>query len=148
MLNFTDVTLSRGPRTLLKGVSATIHAGWRLGVIGRNGTGKSSLFALLLGELTPDAGEVGVPRHLAIATVAQETPASERSALDYALDGDTELRRVERDLALAEAAHDGTRIAHAHERLDIIGGYAARARAAKLLHGLGFSSAEQVQAVA
>jgi ATP-binding cassette subfamily F protein 3 len=148
MLTFSDVTLRRGPRALLTQVSLTVHAGWRVGVVGRNGTGKSSLFAMILGELTPDAGEVALPRRLAIATVAQETPAVEQPALEYALDGDVELRQVERELEAAEAAHDGMRIAHLHEHLATIDGYAARARAARLLHGLGFSPEEQAQPVA
>jgi ATP-binding cassette subfamily F protein 3 len=147
MLNLTDVTLSRGPRKLLEHVSVTVHAGWKLGVVGRNGTGKSSLFALLTGEIAPDAGEVSMPKNLAIATVAQETPATPQAALDYALDGDVELRAVETELLKAEAAHDGARIALLHERLHAIDGYAARARAARLLHGLGFSAAEQLHPV-
>ena len=148
MLSFTDLSLSRGPRTLLRDVNATMYAGWRVGVVGRNGTGKTSLFALILGELQPDRGSVSLPRQLAIATVAQETPASPQAALEYALDGDVELRKVEAELARAEAEHDGHGIAHAHERLLAIDGYAARARAAKLLHGLGFDNADQGRAVA
>ena len=148
MLTFTDVTLSRGPRTLLTGVGFAAYAGWRLGVVGRNGTGKTSLFGLITGEVTPDAGSVAVPRNLVVASVAQETPASPRSALDYALDGDTELRATEAELAAAEVDHDAGRIARLHERLYAIDGYAARARAAKLLHGLGFENADQARAVA
>jgi ATP-binding cassette subfamily F protein 3 len=148
MLTFTDVTLRRGPRTLLTGVSFAAYAGWRVGVVGRNGTGKTSLFALVTGDITPDAGNVALPRGLAIASVAQETPPSPRSALDYALDGDAELRATEAGLAAAEAAHDGERIAQLHERLYAIDGYAATARAAKLLHGLGFEAADQARAVA
>jgi len=148
MLTFADVTLTRGPRTLLTGVSFAAYAGWRLGVVGRNGTGKTSLFGLITGEITPDAGSVAVPRNLVLASVAQETPASPRSALDYALDGDTELRATEAELAAAEADHDAGRIARLHERLYAIDGYAARARAAKLLHGLGFENADQARAVA
>ena len=147
MLNLTDVTLSRGPRTLLSHVSVTVHAGWKLGVVGRNGTGKSTLFALLTGELAPDTGDASMPKNLAIATVAQETPATPQAALDYALDGDVELRAVETELLKAEAAHDGARIATLHERLHAIDGYAARARAARLLHGLGFSAEEQLHPV-
>jgi ATP-binding cassette subfamily F protein 3 len=148
MLSFSDLTLRRGPRALIEHFSATVFAGQRVGVVGRNGTGKSSLFALVLGEITPDQGDVSLPRNLAIASVAQETPASPASALDYALDGDTELRAIERDLEAAEAAHDGMRIAELHERLGHIDGYAARARAAQLLHGLGFAPDEQDRPVA
>ena len=148
MLTFANVTLSRGPRTLLTDVSFAAYAGWRLGVVGRNGTGKTSLFGLVSGEIAPDAGTVSLPRNLAVASVAQETPASPRSALDYALDGDAELRATEAELAAAEAAHDAARIARLHEHLYTIDGYAARARAAKLLQGLGFEEADQARAVA
>ncbi len=148
MLTFANVTLSRGPRTLLTDVSFAAYAGWRVGVVGRNGTGKTSLFGLVTGEIAPDAGTVSLPRNLAVASVAQETPASPRSALDYALDGDAELRATEAELAAAEAAHDAARIARLHEHLYTIDGYAARARAAKLLQGLGFEEADQARAVA
>ena len=148
MLSFADVTLTRGPRTLLTGVSFAAYAGWRVGVTGRNGTGKTSLFGLITGEVSPDAGSVSLPGKLVLASVAQETPASERSAIDYALDGDTELREVETALAAAEAAHDGDVLATLHERLYSIDGYAARARAAKLLHGLGFDETDQNRPVA
>ncbi len=148
MLSLNEVALHRGPRKLLEAVSCTIYPGWRLGVIGNNGTGKSSLFALLLGELTTDAGTVRMPRGLVIATVAQETPALPDAAIDYVLDGDAELRLLERELAVAEAAHDGARIAELHERLATIEAYSAPARAARLLHGLGFSAVDQRRVVA
>ena len=140
MLTLTDITLRRGPRVLIRGLSLAVHPGWRVGVVGRNGTGKSSLFALLVGELAPDQGDVLIPRGASIASVAQETPATQQSALDYVLDGDAELRDVERALARAEEAGDGSGIARAHERLGEIGGYAARARAGSMLFGLGFTA--------
>src|SRR5690348_13650059 len=136
MISFSQVTLRRGPRALLEDVSFTLYSGWHVGVIGRNGTGKSSLFAAVLGELATDRGEIGLQKGLAIATVAQETPALPDLAIEYALDGDIELRQLERELVVAEDAHDGERISEIHERLNTIGGYAARARAARLLHGL------------
>ncbi len=148
MLNFTNVALRRGARKLLDDVSLTIYPGWKLGVVGRNGTGKSSLFALVLGQLATDRGEVSLPKNVEIASVAQETPALPLPAIDYVLDGDAELRLLERTLVEAEAGHDINAIAHCHDRLNAIGGYAARARAGKLLHGLGFSGGEQEQAVA
>jgi ATP-binding cassette, subfamily F, member 3 len=147
MINLSHVTLRRGPRALIEDASLTIYGGWRVGVIGRNGTGKSSLFAALLGEFATDKGEISLQKGLAIATVA-ETPALPDLAIEFALDGDVELRRLERELVVAEDAHDAHRISDIHERLNTIGGYAARARAARLLHGLGFSSAAQVQPVA
>jgi len=148
MLTFADVTLSRGPRTLLTGVSFAAYAGWRVGVVGRNGTGKTSLFGLVTGEVQPDTGSVSLPRGLALASVEQETPPSPRSALDYALDGDRELREVEAAVEAAEAAHDGAALAGLHEKLYAIGGYSARSRAAKLIHGLGFEEPDQGRAVA
>ncbi len=148
MLTLNDITLRRGPRVLIRGLSLAVHAGWRVGVVGRNGTGKSSLFALVLGELAPDDGEVIIPRGASIAAVAQETPATQQSALDYVLDGDAELRQIERALERADAAGDATGIANAHARLGEIDGYAAPARAGSMLFGLGFSSDAQVRAVA
>src|SRR5690349_12114520 len=148
MLNFADATLRRGPRKLLDNLSFTIYPGWRAGVVGRNGTGKSSLFASVLGELAPDHGSVSIPKGLSIATVAQETPALPDLAIEYTLDGDVELRQPEERLVKAEETHDLHAISDIHERLNTIGGYAARSRAARLLHGLGFSSEAQLQPVA
>ncbi|HUS23623.1 MAG TPA: ATP-binding cassette domain-containing protein [Candidatus Binatia bacterium] len=148
MLTFADVTLRRGPRTLLEKLGFTIYPGWRAGVVGRNGTGKSTLFAALLGEVQADAGEISRPRNLSVATVAQETPALPDLAIEYTLDGDVELRALEVRLVEAEEKHDLHAISDIHERLNTIGGYAARSRAARLLHGLGFSSEAQLQPVA
>ncbi len=148
MLSFNSLTLRRGPRALVENLSATIFAGQRVGLVGRNGTGKSSLFALILGEIAPDKGECSLPRNIQIATVAQEARVSTQSALDYVLDGDVELRRVEAELEIAEHAHDAHAISDLHERLNAIDGYAARSRAGRLLHGLAFSSEEQNQSVA
>ncbi|MGH8456044.1 MAG: ABC-F family ATP-binding cassette domain-containing protein, partial [Stenotrophobium sp.] len=148
MISLNNATLRRGARTLLDAVSFTIYPGWHVGVVGKNGTGKSSLFALILGQLSADSGNVAVPRNLAISTVAQETPALPDAAIEFVLDGDEELRKLERDLVTAEEAHDVARIAKIHDRLNDIGGYAARARAGQLLHGLGFTAEEQLKAVA
>jgi ATP-binding cassette, subfamily F, member 3 len=148
MLNFADVTLHRGPRKLLEGLSFTIYPGWRCGVVGRNGTGKSSLFAALMGELHADAGSISIPKNMTVATVAQETPDLPDLAIEYTLDGDVELRALEKRLVEAEDKHDLHAISDIHERLNTIGGYAARSRAARLLHGLGFSSEAQLKSVA
>jgi ATP-binding cassette subfamily F protein 3 len=148
MLSFNSATLRRGPRKLLDDLTFTIYPGWRAGVVGRNGTGKSTLFAALLGELQPDQGNVSIPKNISIATVAQETPALPDLAIEYTLDGDVELRQLEERLVHAEEKEDLHAISDIHERLNTIGGYAARARAARLLHGLGFSSAMQAQPVA
>ena len=147
MLRFDDLALRRGPLLLFEHVDLALHAGWRIGVSGRNGAGKSSLLGLVAGELSPDAGHFERPRDWALAFVRQEVPALDVTALDYVLDGDIELRRIEQSLATAEAAHDAARIAALHERLHTIGGYSARARAGELLHGLGFTSADENRVV-
>ena len=154
MLRLTNLTLARGAKRLLEGASATVYPGHKAGLIGANGSGKSSLFALLRGELLPDTGSVELPAAWTIAHVAQETPAVATPAIDFVLDGDAELREVERGMAAADAAHDadphagGEALAEWHHRYEAIGGYAARARAATLLSGLGFSAARQEEPVA
>ena len=140
MITLNQVALRRGPRKLLDDVSLMISAGQRVGIVGRNGTGKSSLFALILGEIDADAGEVQVPSGVTIATVRQEIADRSRSALDYVLDGDQELRAVQSEVAAAEAAGDVQAIATAHERMHAVDGYAAESRAARLLDGLGFDA--------
>ncbi|MDR3385569.1 MAG: ATP-binding cassette domain-containing protein [Rudaea sp.] len=148
MIRFDHLALRRGPLLLLDDVSVALHAGWRVGITGRNGAGKSSLLALVAGEIAPDAGHFERPRDWTLAYVRQEVAALDVSALDYALDGDIEYREIERALAEAEAAHDGMRQASLHERLLVIGGYAAPARAAELLHGLGFAPGDENRSVA
>jgi ATP-binding cassette subfamily F protein 3 len=142
VIQFRNLTLTRGARTLIEDASIQIHAGWRVGLVGANGSGKSSLFALLRGELHADHGDCELPATWRIASVAQETPALETPAIEYVLDGDVELREIERELARAEAKHEGTRVGELHARLGDIDGYGARARAATLLSGLGFADAE------
>jgi ATP-binding cassette subfamily F protein 3 len=139
MISLQALTLRRGARTLLENATLTIYPGWRVGVIGRNGTGKSTLFAAIVGEMDADQGSLSRPRDLAIASVAQETPSLPDPAIEFVLDGDIELRSLEARLASAEAAGDVAKIATLHERLATIGAYAARARAATLMHGLGFA---------
>ena len=149
MIRLTNLVLARGATKLLDGASLTVHAGQKAGIVGPNGCGKSSLFALLRGELLPDAGDVEMPARWTIAHVAQETPAVATPALDFVQDGDVELRTIERDLAAEEAAHhaDGHALAELHRRFEEIGGYAARARAAELLAGLGVVSARHADPV-
>jgi len=146
MIQFKNFTLARGTRELITDASLQIHTGWRVGLTGANGSGKTSVFALLRGELHSERGDCEVPAQWRIASVAQETPALDTPAIDYVLDGDTELRALERTLADAEAAHHGAHhgleLAELHARMDDIGGYSARARAASLLAGLGFEHAE------
>jgi ATP-binding cassette subfamily F protein 3 len=140
MIRLQNLTLQRGPQRLLEGAELTLHAGQKAGLIGANGAGKSSLFALLRGELGPDAGDCQLPANWRIAHMRQEVGNLERLAVDYVLDGDQHLRQVQRDLAAAEASHDGTAIARLHSELDSADGYTADARARKLLAGLGFTS--------
>jgi ATP-binding cassette subfamily F protein 3 len=142
VIQFRNVRLARGVKVLFEGASLQIHPGWKLGLTGANGSGKSSLFALLRGELHQDQGDLELPPGWTIAHVAQETPGLPTAAIDYVLDGDAELRRIEAELAQAEAAHDGHRIGLLHGRLQEIEGYGARARAAALLDGLGFATAD------
>ncbi|MEA2079922.1 MAG: ATP-binding cassette domain-containing protein, partial [Pseudomonadota bacterium] len=144
MIRFENVSLRRGVKLLFEEASLTIHPGQNVGLTGRNGTGKSSLFALLLQHYPTDAGEITLPRGWVIAHVAQETPATESSALDYVLDGDEELRQLQTAL---ENTTDGSRLGELHARLDAIDGYRAESRAARLLHGLGFQSEETRQSV-
>jgi ATP-binding cassette subfamily F protein 3 len=147
MLQFDNLTLQRGPRLLIENASLQIHPGWKVGVTGANGTGKSSLFALIRDELHADAGECRRPPDWVIAHVAQETLAETRAAIEYVLDGDTELRALEIAIAEAEKYHDGVRLGMLHAQYETIGGYSARSRAAQLLHGLGFSSADEARPV-
>src|SRR6478609_6253861 len=104
MLRFDDVALRRGPLLLLEHMTLSLHAGWRVGISGRNGAGKSSLLSLVAGELATDAGHFERPRNWTMAFVRQEVAALDTSALDYVLDGDGELRRIEQDLVDAETA--------------------------------------------
>ncbi len=147
MLKFSDIALRRGPNLLFSKANFSLHACWRVGITGRNGSGKSSLLALISGELSPDAGEFDRPRNWILAHVRQETPALTTSAIDYVLDGDSEWRALESELQIAEDAHQGERIAALHERMAAIDGYSARARAARLLHGLGFKPEDATRRV-
>ena len=139
MIAFRNFALRRGERLLLSDVDLALHAGYRVGVVGRNGTGKSSLFAALMGELEPDRGDIDVPGKARIAWVAQETPALPDSALDFVLSGDREVHAAIQAEANAFAAEDWEAVAEAHQRLEAVNGYDASARAGRLLHGLGFA---------
>jgi ATP-binding cassette subfamily F protein 3 len=140
MIRIQNLTLQRGPQRLLEDAELTLHAGQKAGLIGANGAGKSSLFALLLGQLTPDSGDCLLPADWRIAHMRQEIETLDRIAVDYVLDGDVRLRAIERELQAADAAQDGTALARAHAELDGADGYTADARARKLLAGLGFSN--------
>jgi len=138
MITATDLSLARGAKYLIKSSSFTIHPNHKVGLVGANGCGKSSLFASLLGTLPPDLGNLSMPTSWKIATVKQETPALEQSALDYVMDGDIEFRQLEAKLAQAREDDDGTLEATIINQIDTINGYSLPARAAELLHGLGF----------
>ncbi|OIQ25418.1 ABC transporter ATP-binding protein [uncultured Vibrio sp.] len=139
MIIFSDIQLLRGGKPLLEQASATIHPGDKVGLVGKNGCGKSTLFALLKDELSIDAGSFSQPSHWELAWVAQETPALERQALEYVIDGDREYRSLEDQLRKAEEADNGTLVAELHGKIETIGGYTIKSRAAELLDGLGFS---------
>ena len=142
MIEIKSLTLQRGLKVLLDQAALSLAPGRRVGLIGKNGSGKSSLFALLKGEITADKGDVSIPKHWKTAAVAQETPALDISALDYVLQGDGELQLFQTALHEAEAKNDGMKQAEYHAKLEEIDAYSAPARAAKLLSGLGFSQEE------
>jgi ATP-binding cassette subfamily F protein 3 len=148
MIRLTALTLIRGTKPLLQAADLTLNPGEKVGLIGANGSGKSSLFALLRNELQPDAGDAFFPASWRVAHVAQETPALDRPALEYAIDGDTHLRRLEAELEEAEASHDGHRIGDLHAALADADAYTVRSRGEQLLTGLGFSHDQMNQPVA
>ncbi|HET7159448.1 MAG TPA: ATP-binding cassette domain-containing protein, partial [Burkholderiales bacterium] len=148
MIRLSQLTLIRGAKVLLDTVDVVLNPGDKIGLIGANGSGKSSLFALLRGELHQDQGEFDYPARWRVAHVAQETPALERSAIEYAIDGDTTLRKLEQALLEAEAADDGMRMGDIYAELADADAYTVRSRAEQLLHGLGFSHEQMDEPVA
>ena len=148
MITLRQLSLARGSKVLLEGVDLTLHAGQKIGVVGPNGCGKSSLFALLLGELHQEAGDLEMPGRLAVAHVAQDIEAGTQAAIEFVIDGDAPLRALEQELEQAHAHDDGERLAVLYEAFQHADGYASRSRAAGLMHGLGFGADEQEQAVA
>ena len=147
MIGLNEVSLHRGQKQLLTKANLLIHAGQRVGVIGANGTGKSSLFQLFLGELHSDQGDVVLPKQIRISHMAQEVAHSDRTALEYVLDGDTELRITESAIEIAEAKDDNIALARAHEKLDALDAYTAPSRAQQLLYGLGFEANDHERVV-
>ena len=144
MIVFSSLQIRRGIRVLLDNATATINPGQKVGLVGKNGCGKSTLLSLLKGEITSDAGSVTFPSNWALAWVNQETPALDKAALEYVIDGDREYRQLEAELADANLRDDGNAIALLHGKLDAVQAWSIHARAASLLHGLGFSQ-EQLQ---
>ncbi|MEO7051822.1 MAG: ATP-binding cassette domain-containing protein [Rhodanobacter sp.] len=147
MISFRHFALRRGSRLLLSDIDLVIQSGWRLGVIGRNGCGKSSLFAALQGKLESDAGDLEMSAKLRLASVAQETPALPDAAIDYVLGGDEELAAAINDEADAGERGDMEAMAKAHQRIEDLNGYDGRARAGRLMHGLGFAPETHERAV-
>jgi ATP-binding cassette subfamily F protein 3 len=148
MIRLSQVTLRRGTKTLLEAADVSLNPGDKIGLIGANGSGKSSLFALLRDELHADGGDVDFPARWRVAHVAQETPALDRPALEYAIDGDATLRKLEARLAEAEHADDGHAIGEIHAAMLDADAYTVRSRAEQLLHGLGFSREQTAEPVA
>jgi ATP-binding cassette subfamily F protein 3 len=151
MIIFKNLTLRRGVKVVLQGASAAINPGEKVGLVGRNGAGKTSLFALLTGDLHADAGEFDMPPGWllpgGISQVAQSMPETDDSATDFVMAGDARLLAAQQALAVAEEGHDGMAIAHAHQALDEAGAFTARSRAQALCLGLGFKPEELEQAV-
>ena len=148
MISARDLTLRRGPQPLFEHVNFTIFRGNKAGITGANGTGKSSLIAAILGELAPDRGEIDRPANLKIVHVEQEIAASSREAIEFVLDGDAELRGVLAAIADAEAQDAPMALAEGHAALQAIDGYRASSRAAAIMHGLGFKTADHRRKVA
>src|SRR5580704_10127547 len=147
MLNFTDVSIRRGPRLLFSGATFSLFRGEKVAISGENGSGKSSLLSLVRGELQPDAGTFEMPGQLAIAHVSQELLASDRQAIEFVLDGDPELRAIESATVEAQSDDGGIRLGELYARYAAAGGYDARSRAGRLMHGLGFTSNDETRAV-
>ena len=147
MLNFNDVAIRRGPRLLFSGATFGLFRGEKVGITGENGSGKTSLLALVHGELQPDIGTFEMPSSLEIAHVSQELLATDQQAIEFVLDGDAGLRAIERRIADAEAKDHGARLGDLYATYAAAGGYDARSRAGRLLHGLGFSSEDETRAV-
>ncbi len=144
MIFFNDLTLKRGVTVLLEHANASINPGQKVGLVGKNGCGKSSLLSLLKGEMSSEGGEVKYPAAWSLAWVNQETPALDVSALNYVIQGDREYIQLMAELEQANIQNDGNQIALLHAKLDTIGAWTIQSRAATLLHGLGFEN-EQLQ---
>ena len=147
MISLQELSIRLGTRLLIDNANCIFHKGQRIGVTGNNGTGKSTLFALIKGEIEADNGHLSMPPHQTIAEVKQETPANDNSAIEYCLEGDKELSQTLKALAQAEAENNGEKLVQLHETLAAIDGHSANSRASKLLKGLGFSDSEMTNPV-
>jgi ATP-binding cassette, subfamily F, member 3 len=148
MLAARDLTLRRGPQALFELINFTVFRGNKVGITGANGTGKSSLFAAILGELAPDHGDIDLPAAIKMAHVEQEIAASTRPAIEFVLDGDAELRKIQAAIADAERRDAAMALADLYSSLEGIDGYRAKARGAAIMHGLGFKTSDHERAVA
>jgi ATP-binding cassette, subfamily F, member 3 len=148
MLSARDLTLRRGPLPLFTAANFTIFRGNKVGITGANGAGKSSLFAAIRGQLGADKGDIELPAGVHIGYVEQEIPSSPQPAIEFVLDGDAELRRVQEAIAQAEGRDEALKLAELYTALEGIDGYRAKARAAAILHGLGFKAADHERGVA
>ncbi len=147
MIQFSNLGMMRGKKVLFEQASLKLHAGQKVGVVGRNGCGKSSLFALLQGKLQAEAGDVSVPSHWRLGIVAQETPAVNSSALEYVVDGHKQYRQLQGQLQVAQEQNDGMRIGDLIAQIQDIGGDTIHSRAATVLSGLGFSESAMAKPV-
>jgi len=147
MLQAINLSVRRGIKLLFEETNFQIHPGQKVGLTGANGTGKSSLFALIQNQLHSDTGDCLYPEHWTIAHVAQEIPDGEQSAIDFILDGDVELRQIQHDISKAETGDDGILLATLHTQLDNIDGYTANTRANQLLSGLGFKQTDATRCI-
>lgn len=139
MIQLNDIVLQRGEKQLFEGANLVIHPRQKIGLVGRNGAGKSTLFALLSGELSLDGGELLIPKNWTIARMAQEHPHSSKPCIEFVIDGDLELRKIEARLMDATEREDGEAMGHCHAQLETVDGYSARRRATQLMIGLGFN---------
>lgn len=149
MIQLQNTSVQRGTKFLLDGADLTIYPGQKVGLIGANGTGKSTLFQLLLGKLHSDTGTLDIPKQWRVAHMAQEVGHTSRSALDYVLDGDNELRRLEQEIttALQDPEHNGEQLAHLYSDMENIHAYTSPSRAQQLLNGLGFAPGDDKRPV-
>jgi len=147
MLQAINLSVRRGVKLLFENTNFQIHPGQKVGLTGANGTGKSSLFALIRNQLHTDNGDCTYPDQWVIAHVAQEIPDGEQYAIDYVLDGDVEFRQIQKDIIQAEADDEGIQLASLHDKLDTIDGYSANARASQLLSGLGFVDSDEKRSI-
>ena len=147
MITLRNLTIRRGDKLLLDDASAAFVPGARVGVVGANGCGKSTLFSVFAGEMHTDGGDLDMPPRLAMSRVQQEIESTDAIAIEFVLDGDPEYRTAEAEIAAAEATDDGLRMATAHEKFQAIDGWAARARAASILDGLGFAVPDHTRPV-